>query len=206
MMSEQESSVTEWLDRVRINDPDAARRLWNRYFQQLVDLARKYLAGSARRVADEEDVALSAFHSFFVGTQQGRFPNLEDRDDLWRLLVTITQRHAIDLRKHERRQKRGGGTVKGDSAFLPTDAGDSASPSFDQVAGPEPTPDEAAALAEEFRQRFDQLQDPSLRQVAEMKMAGYSNEEIANAQACVVRTVERRLQMIRRIWEQVPAE
>src|SRR5262249_36398416 len=62
-----------------------------------------------RRAADEEDVALSALASFCRGAEQGRFPRLEDRDDLWALLVVIAARKAVDLRQREGRQKRGGG-------------------------------------------------------------------------------------------------
>ena len=67
-----------------------------------------------RVAADEEDVALSAFDSFCRGAQRGRFPQLDDRDNLWRLLVVITSRKAVDLAQHEgppevrRRRARGG--------------------------------------------------------------------------------------------------
>ena len=47
---------------------------------------------TCRRAADEEDVALSAFDSFCRGAEQGRFPQLDGRDDLWHLLVVITVR------------------------------------------------------------------------------------------------------------------
>jgi hypothetical protein len=68
-------------------------------------------------VADEEDVALSAFDSFCRGAEKGRFPRLQDCDDLWQLLFMITTRKAADLVEHERRQKRGGGLVL-DEAML----------------------------------------------------------------------------------------
>src|SRR5262249_49366796 len=98
-------SVTDWIDRLKIGDPAAAQQLWQSYFQRLHRIARKKLQGTPRRVADEEDVALSAFDSFCRGAEQGRFPQLTDRDDLWRLLVTITARKAYQLALHEGRQK-----------------------------------------------------------------------------------------------------
>src|SRR5438874_1974030 len=58
------TSVTDWLGRLRAGDRDAAQRLWERYFDQLVRLARGRLRGARRRAADEEDVALSALDSF----------------------------------------------------------------------------------------------------------------------------------------------
>ena len=54
-------------------------------------------------------MALSAFDSFCRSAEQGRFPDLADRDSLWRLLVVMTARKATHLRRDEGRQKRGGG-------------------------------------------------------------------------------------------------
>ena len=98
-------SVTAWIDHLRDGDRAAAQPLWEGYFQRLVRLARKKLRGAPRGMADEEDVALSAFDSFCRGAEQGRFPQLFDRDDLWRLLFVITERKAIDLVNHEKAQK-----------------------------------------------------------------------------------------------------
>src|SRR6266403_2686702 len=77
-----EASVTRWIDRLKAGDPDAAQKLWERYFRRLVGLARKKLRAAPRRAADEEDVALSAFDSFCRGAGQDRFPQLHDRLDL----------------------------------------------------------------------------------------------------------------------------
>src|SRR4051812_18246510 len=99
-------SVTRWLGQLRAGDAGAAGPQWERYFRRLVALARARLHSAPRRAADEEDVALSAFDSFCRGAGQGRFPHLDDRDDLWRLLVTITARKALHLRRDEGRKKR----------------------------------------------------------------------------------------------------
>src|SRR5437660_6776624 len=101
-----DASVTQWIDRLKTGDPDAAQKLWERYFRRLVGLARKKLRDTPRRAADEEDVALSAFNNFCRGVQHGRFPQLSDRDNLWQLLVTITVQKAIDLMRREGREKR----------------------------------------------------------------------------------------------------
>ena len=92
--------------------------LWGRYFQRLVRLAGARLPAHCRRSFDEEDVALSAFQSFCERAGRGQFPQLDDRDDLWRLLATITVRKALDTMRHQTRQKRGGGCVLGESALL----------------------------------------------------------------------------------------
>src|SRR5439155_971509 len=145
-----DASVTQWIDRLKAGDPDAAQKLWERYFRRLVGLARKRLRAAPRRAADEEDVALSAFDSFCRGAEQDRFPQLHDRLDLWQLLVLVTARKAVDLAQHERRQKRGGGGVL-DEAALPGPAHSSADgAALEQIAGPEPTPAFAAQVAEEY--------------------------------------------------------
>jgi DNA-directed RNA polymerase specialized sigma24 family protein len=193
-------SVSHWIGQLKDGDPAAVRKLWESYFPRLVGLARKKLQETPRRAADEEDVALSAFDSFCRGAEQGRFPDLLGRDNLWRLLVIITARKALQLRRREQRQKRGGGTVRGDSVFqgVPEDADEEAG--LDQVIGREPTPEFAAQVAEEYQHLLAQLQEPALRSTAVWKMEGYSNEEIAAKLACVPRTVERKLALIRTLW------
>ena len=53
-MSPSEGSVSHWLGPLREGDPDAAQRLWERYFQQLIELARKKLRALPHREAAEE--------------------------------------------------------------------------------------------------------------------------------------------------------
>src|SRR5215467_2601842 len=129
-------SVTHWLGLLKAGDHAAAQPLWERYFQHLVSLARSRLWGAPKRMADEEDVALSAFDSFCRGAAEGRFPQLLDRNDLCQLLVLITARKAIHLLQHERRQKRGGGKVQAETELAGTDE----EPLLAQLIGQEPTP------------------------------------------------------------------
>jgi DNA-directed RNA polymerase specialized sigma24 family protein len=200
-----QGSVTRWIDLARQGDGQAAGQLWQRYFRRLVGLARSALEGAPRRLADEEDVALSAFDSFFRGAEKGRFPDLNDRDGLWRLLVVMTRRKAAHLKRDECRQKRGGGGVV-DQAALAGAAGEEEA-GLDWLAGEEPTPEFAAQLAEECERLLGRLGDPGLRSLAVWKMEGYTNEEIAARLGCCLSTVERRLQLVRRLWaEERPAE
>jgi DNA-directed RNA polymerase specialized sigma24 family protein len=193
-------SVTQWLGRLKAGEHEAAQFLWRRYFEQLVRLARTRLRGTRRRAADEEDVALSALDSFFWGAADGRFPNLHDRHGLWPLLVAITTRKAIKLAQHERRQKRGGGTVRGDSALRPLDADPAEATGWGQILGRELNPAFACQVAEECQRLLVQLDDETLRSVARWKLEGYTNAEIAARLGCIERTVERKLRTIRCIW------
>jgi DNA-directed RNA polymerase specialized sigma24 family protein len=185
-----DGSVSHWLELLQAGHQEAAQPLWERYFQRLVGLARARIQGAAGRAADEEDVALSAFDSFCRGAEQGRFPRLQDRDDLWRLLVTLTARKASHLVRDERRQKRGGGAAAADPAAL------------ERVLGREPDPAFAAQVAEECGRLLGLLDGPGeLRQVALWKMEGLAAPEIAQRLGCAPRTVERKLRLIRSLWE-----
>jgi DNA-directed RNA polymerase specialized sigma24 family protein len=192
-------SVTNQLGRLKAGDPAAARQLWEDYFQHLVRLARARLRAAPRRAADEEDVALSAFDSFCRGAEQGRFPRLNDRDDLWQLLVLLTTRKASNLARDERRQRRGGGKVKNASALAGGEAGSAEWP-LGNLISREPDPEFAAQVAEQCGSLLERLGNPTLQSVAVWKMEGHTNEEIADKLNRSVATVERKLQMIRQIW------
>ena len=199
-----EGSVTRWVTALKEGDAAAAQPLWERYHRRLVALARQKLRSARRRAADEEDVVQGAFHSFFAGVSRGRFPQLHDRDNLWRLLVVITARKALDQLAHEHARRRGGGTLQGESRIAPAGAGwDQAA--IEQVVGEEPTPEFAAQVAEEYRRLLDLLGDESLRRVAVWKMEGLTNDEIAARLDCSRRTVARKLDTIRIIWGRGPA-
>ena len=189
-MTASSGSVTLWISQLRAGDQAAAQPLWERYFRRLVGLARQRLRGAPRRAADEEDAALSAFDSVCRGLERQRFPQLMDRDDLWRLLVVLTARKALALVRHETRQKRGGGKVQAGAGALA------------QVLGPEPSPAFAAQVAEECGRLLDSLGETELRSIALWKMEGYTTEEIAAMLGCAPRTVERKLRVIRGLWNQ----
>ncbi len=199
MSQGEDESVTFWLGRLKSGDRAAVQQLWERYFDRLVRLARRRLEGNPRRVADEEDAALSAFHSFCQRVEGGRFPQLEDRMDLWRLLVVITSRKALKQAEANRRAKRGGGHVRGESVFLRGTEGEEEA-GIHAIADREPTPEFAAEVAEGIQDLLARLDAPTLRELALLKLEGYSNEEIAERLQCALRTIERRLRGIRAIW------
>jgi len=199
-----DDSISRWMDEVKKGNHDAAEAIWDQCFPHLVRFARERLRGLPRRVADEEDVALSAMDSFCRAAERGRFPELADRAGLWRLLLQMTARKAADLVRHETRQSHGGGRLLGESAL-----GEGGSTWGEQglarIADERLGPEMALALSEECRRLLAQL-EPEVQQVALAKMEGLSNEETAAKLECSLRTVERRLHLIRRIWEQDLAE
>jgi DNA-directed RNA polymerase specialized sigma24 family protein len=194
---EPEGSVTRWLAPLQAGDETAVGQLWQRYFSRLVGLARLKLRAAPRRAADEEDVALSAFDSFCRQAEAGQFPQLSDRDSLWRLLAVVTARKAFRLIRDENRAKRGGGVVTQTEA----DQGEGRTALMEQVLSREPTPELAAEVADECRRLLDALGDRELQQIALWRMDGESVEEIAARLGYAPRSVKRKLQLIRQLWE-----
>ena len=115
--------ITHWIRQLEQADEAAAQDLWNHYCGRLCAMARSKLTPDTRRVYDEEDAALSAFHSLCHRMAEGRFPDLKDRGDLWRVLVVITSRKVSLRHRHDRQEKRDINRVRGDSVFLDTDGG-----------------------------------------------------------------------------------
>jgi DNA-directed RNA polymerase specialized sigma24 family protein len=187
-----DASITNWIEGVKSGDSAACTALWTHCFPELVRHARHHLRHSPNRVADEEDVALSALDSVMRGIQEGRFDELAGSNELMQLLLWITSRKAADVIRRETTQKRGEGRVRGDSALTEPLAGDHCDPV---------PPDLALSVAEEIQRLLDLLEDDDLQTIALARVDGWTNAEIAGQRQCSVRTIERRLRLIRKIWE-----
>jgi hypothetical protein len=163
-----DGSVTQWIGDLKAGDPQAFAPLWDRYYALLVERARAKLAGlrGPRAVHDEEDLALSAFHSLYLGLREGSFPRLDDRDDLWKLLVHVTACKAVDHHRAEARQKRGGGNVVNEADMVRgAAAADDRGGPLDQLICTEPSPEFAAMVAEEITAAIEQLSADDLARV-----------------------------------------
>lgn len=195
-MTISDSSVTRWLQRLEVGDSVAAERLWQLFFERLVQLAHGRLQVRHRKAIDAEDIALSAFHSFCVGVEKKKFPALSNRDNLWRLLVSITIHKLLHAVRDQTRIKRGG-------LFRELQGLDSSSSGLDilnQVVSHEPSPELAVEVAEQYEILIRSLDNKELMQLATWKMEGFTNEEIAAKIGKSQRTVERKLNLIRKIW------
>jgi DNA-directed RNA polymerase specialized sigma24 family protein len=176
-------SVTCWLALLKAGDERAAQNLWERYFPQLIRLAQARLTGIRGPDADGEDVAASVLASVILRAEAGRFPRLADRTDLWKLLVVITARKAADVAaRMQRRPAQTGHPIE-------------------EIIGTDPTPEFAAQVAEEYRLLLAQLPDETYCSVAVWTMEGYTNKEIAGKLGRSVKTVERKLDHIRHLWD-----
>jgi DNA-directed RNA polymerase specialized sigma24 family protein len=192
--------VTVLIRRLKGGDRQAAGPLWDGYVRRLLGLARRRLGGLPRRAADSEDVALSAFKSFCRRAEQDGFAKLEDADDLWQILALLTTRKAADVVARELAAKRGGGQVRGESAFGKPGDESGAGAGIEQVPGRELSPAEVAELVEEYRALLDELGEESLRATAVWKLEGYTDQQIADKLGCSLSTVERKLKLIRATW------
>lgn len=188
--------VSHWIDLVKDGDSLAAHQIWHHYFDRLVRAVRGRLSGQNRAVTDEEDVVLSVFNSFYDAAQNGRFPDLADRDDLWRLLLRMSARKVIDKRRHDQRQRRGRGIQLHSLDQADDDK------SVIEVIGREPSPEMVFIMEESLEQFFSHLGVGQLRDLAVAKLEGYSNAEIAKSFECSERTIERRLHLIREKLQQ----
>jgi DNA-directed RNA polymerase specialized sigma24 family protein len=195
------SSVTTWLGLLRAGDLQAAQALWERYYSDLVQLAREHLAARVRRSEDPEDIALGAFARFCQGVAEGRFPRLDDRHDLWRLLFTLTVRRAADLARREGRQRRGGGEV-----VTATDLLDLPGADLDLLPGAAPDPACAVAVADQLQTLLTRLPGDDLRQITHLRLEGYTLPEIAHQLGRSLRSVERKWALVRQAWLETGVE
>ena len=186
-------SVSVWISQLQAGDETALGRLHARYWPALVALARKKLRGAPGRAADEEDVAQAALWSLYRGLKAGRLPRLATRDDLLALLSHIIACKAVNQIQHEvGTQKRSAGRTEGDAALQTL------------AAAAEPTPLEQALLNDCYTHFVGGLPE-KLREVAELYLAGCTHKEIAAQLGCVERTVERKLALILKKWQDMAA-
>ena len=190
-------SVSRLIEALKSSDEDAASQLWKRYFGKLAAMARRRLGGVPGRLADEEDIALSVFRCLCKGAADGRFARLEDRHDLWQILVTLTARKAIDQHRRLNAQKRRGDVVWIESEMADVD---SALAALDQLPDDQPTPDMLVELMEEYDRLLRQLGDETMRRIVLMKIEGLTNGDVASQLNITPRSVQRKLQRIQRQW------
>lgn len=189
------TEITAWLRKLEAGHDLAAQRLWDVFFERLVRIAQERMRTNDRRVADAEDVALSAFASFCRGVENQRFPELTDRQGLWRLLVSITIHKLLHLQRDQNRLKRGGNF----RAIEPSADSDTERSAVDELISREPTPEFAAQVAEQYDLWMRALNSEELTRLAEWKLEGFTNDEIATKSGRTTRTVERKLNLIRKI-------
>lgn len=187
MSDTAKSPITEWITQARAGDPVSERALWDHYFERVIRLARGRMLAMQCAVYDEEDAALSAIHSVFQGMRADRFPELNDRHNLWQMLVIITHRKVRAQWRRERASKR--------------DPQREIEVGMDEILSTEPTADFVAEMMDDTQRLLGLLDDDMLRKIALLRMDGFTYDEIAAQLGCAVRTIYRKVERIRLIWD-----
>jgi RNA polymerase sigma factor (sigma-70 family) len=199
-MDQMADSISEWLGQLKAGQIEAAQKLWSRYSAKLVRMAKQRLGKSPREVADEEDIALSVFGSVFRAAAEGRFDQISTRDELWWLLLTLTNRKAVDHIRREAAQKRLHNFGQTDESRAVGGRG-SCPFSLNELISSEPTPDFLVALEEQYVHLLAKLRNDQLREIVVLRIDGYAVSEIAQKMNIGLRAIERKLQLIRAKWK-----
>lgn len=192
---DESNSVSLFISQLKERNPGATQAIWNRFFQRLLPLASSRLRGVSDRVLSEEDILVSVFDRFFSAAAEGRFAKLQDRDDLWQILLMLMNHRIIEYYRHANALKRGGGLVD----RLEDLAASQSVPH--ELADLEPGPEVVAAFNDSLSVAIASLTDEKAREVAVLKLEGYENTEIAAKMDIGLSSVERKLRLIRESWK-----
>ena len=169
-------------------DPDSvAEEIVDLFYDRLVRFAGKKLSALPPQVADAEGAVVSALRSFFSAMDDGRIQQPDDDNDLWRLLATFTARKAVrQLRLHFRQRGEADRLVR--------------LKDIQQVLSNQPSFEDELMLEEDFDRLLKGLGDETLQEIVTLRLAGWDTTEIANKIGIHVRSVQRKLQLIRTRW------
>ncbi len=196
--SELNEPVSQWIEQLATSDREAADRLWQHFCRRLMNFARNRLSPTSRRVYDEEDAAISAFRSLCRGIESNRYPDISSRDNLWALLVVIAGRKIANRKRFDRQTKRAIGSTLTEDLFQSPSSEDGTF--LQSIRSREPTPALAAEVADTSEYLLSVLPEDDLKQLVLLKLEGYTNEDAAEKMKVTRRTVQRKLERIRRYW------
>jgi RNA polymerase sigma-70 factor (ECF subfamily) len=189
------SSFTDLMARLRAGDQAAARQVFQRFVHKLVRLARERMGQALRRRVDPEEVVQSAYKSFFLRYGAGKL-DVQDWSSLWSLLTVITLRKCVDRVDYHHAQRR---DVRREARANAEAA--SSEPWWEAVSR-EPTPVEAAVLAETLEQLLRDMEERE-RPMLEMSLQGYTSAEIGERLGVSERTVRRVRERVRKRLERM---
>jgi RNA polymerase sigma-70 factor (ECF subfamily) len=192
-------SFEDVMARLRAGQNDAATQVFNRFAGRLLALARKQLDPLVLRKVDPEDVVQSVFRSFFACNVAGKLGEFESWDNLWGMLVVLTQWKCGRRMDYFHAACRDVGREI--SAEPPADA----SSSGVGFADDEPTPAEAALLTDTVERLMRALEGQQ-REVLTLSLQGYGPAEISAQLGCTERTVYRVLERVRQWLEAMRCE
>jgi eukaryotic-like serine/threonine-protein kinase len=184
-MSEPKSH--ELVDQFAAGQAEAARVIFDRYVARVLALARSRIGSKLQRRIDPEDVAHSAFRSFFVHAKDHEY-QLAQSGDLWRLLAGITLNKLYGQIEKHTAAKRHIGLEDANEVALSS------------LAAREPSGVEVVAMAEQLGLIMASLSADE-RQVLELSLRGQSVEAIASGIGKSERTVRRLYDRAKKVFE-----
>jgi RNA polymerase sigma factor (sigma-70 family) len=199
-VTQENGSISHWLQQLKAGRESGAWKLWHRYRPALMKLARRKLSDQSTAIADEEDIVICAFESFLRRVREGAYGQVNGRGELWKLLVTITLNKAYKHNRDSQRTKRAGPVLY---RVDPVNEYEQAvQEALSNLASRELAPDLVASISDSLTHLLSVLGDPELQQIATAKLKGYTNQEIAQLQDRSLPTIERRMRLIRDLWQQ----
>jgi len=172
--------------------------LWNQYYARLKIAVASRVNAIHRPVANESEIALSAFHSFVQRARAGQFPDLADHDAMWKLLKTIAIRKANDLHKQLKAKKRGGDRAIFGQADLTPD--NRRAVGIETAISDVDPPSLEAEVSDLFNSLMAKLPDNRHRDAVLLKLQGAPVASIADCLETSTRTVQRLLKQIEIRW------
>jgi RNA polymerase sigma-70 factor (ECF subfamily) len=164
----EEMSFLDFVRRIRAGDPQAAAELLRQYEPAVrLEVRLRLRDGRLRRLVDSLDVCQSVLGSFFIRAAAGQY-DLEQPEQVLRLLVKMARHKVADLARAQRRQCRDVGRVEGLTA------------THEELPAAGPSPDQIFACRELLDQVLGQL-TPEERQLAELRARGSTWAEVAAA-------------------------
>ena len=193
-MQDDAGSITNWLRKLQEGDEQAAEEIWKRLYKKLVRTASRYLRKSPDNAFDGEDVAQSAFRNVCLAVMDHRYPQLDNREDLWRLLFAATLNRV-------RRHYRSLGTLKRSAKNVESIETIDESLLLD-LRSPEAEA-EMRDLVDHLMKRLDQ-EDSSekLRHIAVLCLDGHSANDIAKIVQRRRTNVLQNIRLIRILWQE----
>jgi RNA polymerase sigma-70 factor (ECF subfamily) len=180
------------IDKVRAGNEDAARQLFDQYAERLVALAKRRISQRLSGRVDPEDVVQSVFRTFFQRAREGQFV-INEQDDIGKLLVRITVHKTLRQVAYHKAEKR--------NASAEVGQGVEAQRAWEELLDAEPTPEQAVTFLDELESFLNQLR-PDEKQILELRLQGWNNQEIAEKMGIYDRKIRRVFERIRSLAEE----
>lgn len=190
-MTDSTASNDDLIRRLRTGDNEAAREIFDRYAARLLLLSRRRIGQRMNSRVDPEDVVQSVFRTFFARMKNDQF-DIAKADDLFKLLVRITAHKTLRQIAHHRAAKR--------DPNLEARQSDDAHEMLLQAMDAEPTAETVVTFMDNLEHFLGKLPQED-RQIVELRLQGYSTEEIAQQLGTYDRKIRRVLERIRGLAE-----